>query len=48
MSMYIANFETKLLGCDDGQLLATVVRAQLVISAPKYGQREIYLLLFIF
>lgn len=35
MSMYIANFEIKLLGRDDEQLLATVVCAQLVIFAPK-------------
>lgn len=46
--MYIANFEIKPLGCDDEQLLATVVCAQLVIFAQKYGQREMYLLLFIF
>lgn len=48
MSMYIANFAIKLLGCDDEQLLATVVCAQLVIFSQKYGQHELYLLLFIF
>lgn len=35
MSIYIANFEIKLLGRDDEQLLATVVCAQLVIFAEK-------------
>lgn len=48
MSVYIANFEIKLLGCDDEQLLAAVVCAQLVIFAQKYGQHEMYLLLLIF
>lgn len=46
MSMYIANFEIK-LGCDDEQL-ATVVCAQLVIFAQRYGLHEMYLLLLIF
>lgn len=46
--MYIANFAIKLLGCDDEQLLAAVVCAQLVIFSQKYGQHELYLLLFIF
>lgn len=48
MSMYSANFEIKLLGCDDEQLLATVACAQLMIFAQKYGQHEMYLLLLIF